>query len=258
MVFYFTATGNSLYAARQLDANIMSIPQAMRCSCLRRFSDETIGVVYPIFGHRPPELVQRFLREVELDTPYLYIIPTYGARHANAVDIVSDICRASGKTPAYVHTLLMVDNYLPAFDMDEQRAMDKHVDEQLAGIKADISARRQYIEPVTDTDRELHANYERSYEAKLPGGTLSGLVYATDRCIGCGVCSRVCPGGCIRIEDGRAQFDYTSCQACLACAHACTQKAIALRIPEVNPEARYRNEHVTLKDIVYANNQTRN
>ena len=77
-------------------------------------------------------------------------------------------------------TLLMVDNYLPAFDMDEQRAMDKHVDEQLAGIKADISARRQYIEPVTDTDRELHANYERSYEAKLPGGTLSGLVYATD------------------------------------------------------------------------------
>ena len=115
-------------------------------------------------------------------------------------------------------TLLMVDNYLPAFDMDEQRAMDKHVDEQLAGIKADISARRQYIEPVTDTDRELHANYERSYEAKLPGGTLSGLVYATDRCIGCGVCSRVCPGGCIRIEDGRAQFDYTSCQACLACA----------------------------------------
>ena len=77
MVFYFTATGNSLYAARQLDANIMSIPQAMRCSCLRRFSDETIGVVYPIFGHRPPELVQRFLREVELDTPYLYICLLY-------------------------------------------------------------------------------------------------------------------------------------------------------------------------------------
>ena len=104
MVFYFTATGNSLYAARQLDANIMSIPQAMRCSCLRRFSDEDDRAsCTPIFGHRPPELVQRFLREVELDTPYLYIIPTYGARHANAVDIVLDICRASGKTPAYVH-----------------------------------------------------------------------------------------------------------------------------------------------------------
>ena len=54
MVFYFTATGNSLYAARQLDANVMSIPQVMRRSCLRRFADEAIGVVYPIFGHRRP------------------------------------------------------------------------------------------------------------------------------------------------------------------------------------------------------------
>ncbi len=253
MVFYFTATGNCLYAARQLDKNTMSIPQVMR-SRLRHFSDDAIGIVYPIFGHRPPELVRRFLREVTLDTPYLYIIPTYGARHANAVDIVSDICREAGKTPAYIHTLLMVDNYLPAFDMDEQRAMDKHVDEQLAGIKADIGAGKHYIEPVTDADREAHEQF-LAYEKSLPSDTLNGLVYATDRCIGCGVCSRVCPGGCIHMAGGRAVFDYTNCQGCLACAHACTQRAIALRIPERNPNARYRNEHVTVQDIIYANNQ---
>ena len=257
MVFYFTATGNSLYAARQLDPNTISIPQVMRCGCLRRFSDETIGVVYPIYGHRPPELVRRFLREVTLDTPYLYIIPTYGRRYANAVDLVADICRASGKEPAYINCLLMADNYLPAFDMDEEIKLEKHVDEQLAAIKADIGARKRYIQPVTDADRQAHEQF-LAYEQELPDKQLGGLVYATDKCIGCGVCARVCPGGCIRVEDSKAHFDYTHCQGCLACAHACTQKAIVLKIPEPNPNARYRNEHVTLKDIVYANNQTHN
>ena len=255
MIFYFTATGNCLYAARQLDKNTMSIPQVMS-SNMTRFSDDSMGVVYPVFGHRPPEMVREFLERVELYTPYLYIIPTYGARHANAVEIVSDICKKAGKRPAYIHTLLMVDNYLPAFDMDAQRMLDKRVDAQIGEIKADIAARRKYIEPVTDDDRAAHANFLK-YEAVLPGRSLSGLVYASDRCIGCGICARVCPGGCIRIVEGKAHFDYDNCQGCLACAHACTQKAIELKIPEVNPSARYRNEHVTLQDIIYANNQTR-
>ena len=257
MVFYFTATGNSLYAARQLDANIMSIPQAMRCSCLRRFSDETIGVVYPIFGHRPPELVQRFLREVELDTPYLYIIPTYGARHANAVDIVLDICRASGKTPAYVHTLLMVDNYLPAFDMDEQRKMDKNVQGQLDAILSDLKERREMISPVTDTDRAAHRQF-LDRMSQMPPDAWQHLLRVTDSCIGCGICEQVCPSGSIHLEQGKAVHVPGNCQTCLACAHACPQKAIALTVPEKNPNARYRNEHISLQEIIRANHQLSN
>ena len=45
MIFYFTATGNCLYAARQLDKNTMSIPQVMS-SNMTRFSDDSMGDVY--------------------------------------------------------------------------------------------------------------------------------------------------------------------------------------------------------------------
>ena len=41
---------------------------------------------------------------------------------------------------------------------------------------------------------------------------------------------------------------------CLACVHNCPQKALTLH-RERNPQARYRNENVSLGDIKRANNQ---
>lgn len=41
----------------------------------------------------------------------------------------------------------MVDNFLPAFDMNEQRAIDKKVDEQIAVALADVAARKHEMKP---------------------------------------------------------------------------------------------------------------
>ena len=61
MVFYFTATGNSLYIAKQIEPDSVSIPQAMRREQLE-FTAERIGVVAPVYGHEMPPMVREFLR----------------------------------------------------------------------------------------------------------------------------------------------------------------------------------------------------
>lgn len=86
------------------------------------YADDAIGIVYPIYGHMMPAMVRAFVERATLDTPYLYFVCTYGNRHANAAELCEETARAAGKDPAYVSTLLMVDNWLPSFDMDEQRA----------------------------------------------------------------------------------------------------------------------------------------
>ena len=69
MVFFFTGTGNSLYAAKQLDETAISIPQAIHDESLR-FRDERIGIVAPVYGHELPEMVVSFIRRVTFETNY--------------------------------------------------------------------------------------------------------------------------------------------------------------------------------------------
>lgn len=256
MVFYFTGTGNSLYAARALDPETVSIPQAIR-DPQPVYEAETVGIVAPIYGHEMPEMVRAFLRRAELRTKYLYVVLTYGNRHANAVELAEAALAEAGRKADYIRTLLMVDNFLPAFDMDEQRALDKHVEEQLAAIRADIGARRRWIEPVTAEDRQAHQNYLRGVGGSPAAAWASFRL--TDECIGCGICTNVCPAGCIRLADGRAVRTGENCQACFACIHACPEKAIRMQpvfgYREKNPDARYRNEHVSLSDLVRSNRQ---
>ncbi len=83
MLFYFTGTGNSLYAAKQIEKDPLSIPQVMRGTELD-FSAEQIGIVAPIYGHEVPPMVKEFLRKAQFHTDYFYMVLTYGNRHGHS------------------------------------------------------------------------------------------------------------------------------------------------------------------------------
>lgn len=77
IIFYFTGTGNCLYVARQIGgdgAMLLSIPQVMKQGELNFEADE-IGLVYPIYGHMPPNMVRKFIKRhglrPSISSPYL-------------------------------------------------------------------------------------------------------------------------------------------------------------------------------------------
>lgn len=255
MVFYFTGTGNSLYVAKSLDENIISIPKIMN-SPQRDFSDERIGIVSPIYGHEMPKMVKEFISQAKFYTDYLYVVLTYGARYANAVELAENELDKSNHNLKYIKTILMVDNFLPVFDMNEETKINKNVEEHIAQIKSDIDVKKFFREIVTENDRQVHNGYLASVN------NLSETVWAnfnvTEDCIGCGICTKVCPVGCIYLENQKAIYTDENCQACFACIHSCPKFAIRLNIPEKNNVARYRNKHISLCEIVASNNQTEN
>lgn len=253
MLFYFTGTGNSLYAAKRLEEDPISIPQMIKNETLS-FTADTIGIVAPVYGHELPPMVKDFLKRAKFHTDYFYIILTYGNRHGGASELAETFCRECGITPSYINVLLMVDNWLPGFDMDEQRTLDKKTEEHLERIITDVHNRRRMISEVTDADRAVHQQFIKNME-KLPDDAWKKLVRVTPSCVGCGLCTKVCPSGSMQMEKGQAVHIPENCQTCLACIHHCPYGAIEMNMPEKNASARYRNEHIRLEEIIEANNQ---
>lgn len=125
--------------------------------------------------------------------------------------------------------------------------LDKQVENQLAHILADIKIRRHWISPVTDRDRAAHQEF-LDRMSQMPPDTWQHLLRMTESCVGCGICEKVCPSGSIHMVNGKAGHTPGHCQTCLACVHACPHKAIQLTVQEKNPQARYRNEHISLEE----------
>lgn len=268
IVFYFTGTGNSLYIARQLaeeNTELLSIPQMVKQGKYEFEADE-IGIVYPIYGHMPPNMVRRFIQKANLKADYLFAVLTYGNRKCNAVEIWDEVSRQAGKRFDYIGTIIMVDNWLPNFDMNEQMKIDKHIPENLQKITADINGGRHWHEPVTEEERQQHQGFMQRSDLDPEVGFLiksEKSFTVTDACIDCGICTYVCPRGNYELTSRGAKMSG-DCEFCFACIQNCPQKAIQFRKSEdgsfpdgteKNPNARYRNEHISLMELKLANNQ---
>ena len=89
MLLYFSATGNGKYLADRLygrePQEQKSIPDCMRAGEFS-FSDESsIGLIVPTYNFGPPSLVLEFLKNASFETPYLYLVASYG-RHSESCD----------------------------------------------------------------------------------------------------------------------------------------------------------------------------
>ena len=256
MLFYFTATGNSLYVAKQLENDPISIPQELR-KANRHYISDSIGIVCPLFEFEIPKLVKDFIQGSSFETDYFYLLITYGCHHGGVAQRTQAWLESIGRKADYVNTIIMHDNALIVFDMDQQRSIEaeKQVDAHIAAIKADISVRKSYVQEAAAEEIDFYQHFTEWIRQTGPMCSFP-LYQVMDSCIGCGTCVRVCPKGCIRMDSGKPVYDYQHCANCMACIQACPTKAIQFAtVKEPNPQARYRNPHIRLDEIIRANEQ---
>jgi ferredoxin/flavodoxin len=257
MLFYFSATGNSQYAAEKVAAatgdRLISIGIALRDShfSFDVSSDKYIGFIIPTFADTLPGAVAAFIEKLEL-TGYQdqYVFGVFTCGVSTGCESAALRAMLQSKSIAFHGSfdLVMPDNFIIWSDVPAPRRLEailKTSDQTLDGIIASITTKKPgKIDSGTPQDLSMPMSRISSKDG-------SSQFYATSDCTGCGLCRSLCPMRCIQEgEKGRPVWDGT-CTMCLACLHRCPAKAIQHgkdtlnkgRYVHPNVEVRFENKY---------------
>ena len=245
-VLYFTSTGNSLYVAKTIGDEYYSIPKLLKEGQFN-FEDEKIGIVFPVYFSGVPKIVEEFLNKASLKSKYIFGVASYGAFSGAATRHLLEIGKKNGINFSYINEILMVDNYLPGFDMNKQvqGQAKKNIEKNLRKIDEDIKVGRTYIEK-----HSIIREYLRLLNVKIFNKPFEKNFTVENNCNGCKTCEKVCPVNNIKVD--KKPVFMNNCQQCLACAHNCPQRAISVK--KEKSKDRFINENITLKEIIDSNN----
>jgi ferredoxin len=250
-LFYFTGTGNSLAAARRLAGHFPGAtvePMPSFPAGAGRVEADAVGLVYPTHVWGTPPLVLRFARKTDFATPYLFAVTTVGGAHGESLAMLERTLARRDVPLAYGAGVIMVDNYIPMFDIappEKRQARLERATVRLDAVAADIAARRRGVERSSWIWHLLGRWTWPSWARNLPRS--DEAFYVNDGCTSCGLCRRVCPVGNIELDGGRPVWRH-ACEMCLACIHLCPTRVIQ-RSRRTESHGRYRHPEVTPADL---------
>ena len=249
MILYFSGTGNSLYVARSLaqalDENLCHINNAPADLT----QEKVVGVVYPVYTYDAPAAVKTFAETLVLNKDaYVFVIATCGSTPGNTILSVKQRVEKNGASVAYSRIVSMPDCSAPAMNNNPNDQLKKleAVPALLEQMTADIQNRKHDLQHAKCTAMGTIMNTR----AMQPIGIAAVRQYVNeDKCVGCGICTKVCPQENIVIQDKKALIgDF--CTQCLACVHFCPQQAMEIRHKTIPKEWQYHHPEVKLKDML--------
>ncbi|MEI6132188.1 MAG: EFR1 family ferrodoxin [Bacillota bacterium] len=256
MIFYFSGTGNSYHAAREIaeaqGERLLSISKELdKSSDLLEYDvkeGETLGFVFPVYAWAPPKIVLDIVRKMKLTgaKPYVFSVSTCGEEEGNTTQM---LCKALSKkaiTLDSAFSIVMPSNYLVGIDVESQEVVDKKLKE----------AQVKLIE-INGIIRNREVGVFQLIRGKMP--TLKSTVvnaffnrfalntkyfYTTDQCNGCGLCELHCPVHTITVN-GKPKWGKR-CTQCFGCINTCPKRAIQYM---KGTENKGRYQHPDIKSM---------
>lgn len=245
MIFYFSSTGNSKWAAKKLAAKtcdkVISIVDVLRDGASCEFTlkaGEKVGFVFPVHGWRVPSIVREFISRLKLvhyhESTYTYALCTCGDSAGEIMKLLAGHLKDVHLHLNASYTIIMPESYigLPFMYLDKPLREAEKI--RNATIRLD-----KFSEWISESRGGEHLDkgaFPALYSGFLGGFFQNHLVtdkhFSLDRkkCIGCGKCASLCPVGDIECQDADKTpvwLHNGRCMTCYACLHHCPKNAIS-------------------------------
>lgn len=249
MIIYFTGTGNSLVVARKLadklGDSLIPLHDAVDCDLL---GEKRIGLVYPTYMLDAPIAVRTLVPRLQLPKDaYVYIVITCGAQTNNAVWRVRKLLRDKEIEISYCNKVRFPDTAGLAYgrNPNDQVWKFKKYAPRIDAIVNDVAAEKHAFHyagmDVLGCLLSTEAVSKQMYRGFIP-------VPNGEKCIGCGICARICPQANISVIDSKAKVG-DKCTMCLGCVHFCPKQAMEVAGKETKPSYQYHHPDIKRDDL---------
>lgn len=228
MIFYFSGTGNSKWVAEQLAEKIgektADIAQLIKNNSEEYLLDENekLGFVFPVYAWAPPQIVTDFVKKIKRNpSTYTFAVCTCGEEAGYTIEkFAKTIWLNSG------FSIVMPNNYLIGFDVDQDHVRDKKIlqaGKRIEEIGQSILKEKNTFEITKGKMAFVKSNIIFYFFNKFGRNTKS--FYAEESCNHCGICAKQCPTENIQLVEGKPKWDQ-HCTMCMSCINRCPVRAI--------------------------------
>jgi ferredoxin len=271
-LYYFSGTGNSLFVARELhrrfpDSELIPIVKALN-NRLFATECECVGFIFPSLGMTIPIAVKSFVdRIVAKDTTYYFAIVTRGGTVFKGFPLIERALVKQGKSlnAAFAVNMATNDPKLKSYKQlsdSEMATIENSAIRKVEAIAKTIGGRESNDYNGDDgftfsQNKALNKFLEFLVPTMVHkiSPKIKDYFYANEKCVGCGVCERVCLSGKIKIVDRKPIWRQNiTCYLCYSCLNYCPPRALQIRSKiwmksYTEKNGRYSHPYASVKEI---------